>query len=259
MAVSIQGATALVTGANRGIGEAFVRALVAGGATRVYAGSRDPAAAEHLRAEAPGVVVPLALDVADAASIARAAQNCAKNDCSGVNILINNAGAFHGQRLIGADTLEAARNEMEVNYFGLVAMSRAFAPMLGAHDASAIVNVLSAGALCANPVMGGYSPSKFAARAATACIRAELASQGTQVSALIVGSVDTRLAAAVQGRKETPETIARAGIKAIERGITEMDTDAMAIELRAALARDPIAVERSMARMLNASSMNTGR
>lgn len=254
MAVSIQGATALVTGANRGIGEAFVRALVAGGATRIYAGSRDPAAAEHLRAEAPDVVVPLALDVADADSIARAAANCA-----GVNILINNAGAFHGQRLIGADSLEAARNEMEVNYFGLVAMSRAFAPMLGAHDASAIVNVLSAGALCANPVMGGYSPSKFAARAATACIRAELAPQGTQVSALIVGSVDTRLAAAVQGRKETPETIARAGIKAIERGITEMDTDAMAIELRAALARDPVAVERSMARMLNAPSMNTGR
>lgn len=254
MAVSIQGATAMVTGANRGIGEAFVRALVAGGAARVYAGSRDPAAAEHLRAEAPDVVVPLALDVADADSIARAAQ-----DCADVNILINNAGAFHGQRLIGADSLEAARNEMEVNYFGLVAMSRAFAPMLGAHDASAIVNVLSAGALCANPVMGGYSPSKFAARAATACIRAELAPQGTQVSALIVGSVDTRLAAAVQGRKETPETIARAGIKAIERGITEMDTDAMAIELRAALARDPVAVERSMARMLNAPSMNTGR
>jgi NAD(P)-dependent dehydrogenase (short-subunit alcohol dehydrogenase family) len=107
--------------------------------------------------------------------------------------------------------------------------------------------------------MGGYSPSKFAARAATTCIRAELAGQGTQVTALIVGSVDTRMAAHVAGQKEPPAAIAKAGLRAIERNVDEMDTDLMALEVRASLQRDPKALERSMARMLEAKEISTGR
>jgi short-subunit dehydrogenase len=98
-------------------------------------------------------------------------------------------------------------------------LSRAFAPRLKTNGGGAIVNVLSGGALAAVPAMGGYSPSKFAARAATACIRAELAGQGTRVSALIVGSVDTRMAAHVAGQKERPEDIAKSGLKAFRKGI----------------------------------------
>ena len=89
--------------------------------------------------------------------------------------------------------------------------------------------------------------------------RAELAGQKTQVTALIVGSVDTRMAAHVAGRKERPEDIAAAGLNAIRRGLDEVDTDIMAIEVRAAMARDPKALERSMARMLGASAVSTGR
>jgi short-subunit dehydrogenase len=107
--------------------------------------------------------------------------------------------------------------------------------------------------------MGGYSPSKFAGRAATTCIRAELAGQKTQVTALIVGSVDTRMAAHVAGYKEPPSDIAKAGLNAIRRGIDELDTDRMAIEVRASLARDPKALERSMAKMLTAAAITTGR
>ena len=256
--MKIEDSIAIVTGANRGIGEAFVRALLAAGAAKVYVGARDPASAAHLAAEAPGRAVPIRLDVTRPEQIAEAAAACGD-----VSILINNAGAFHNRTLMTAPDLAAARDEMEVNYFGPLGMARAFAPILARNGAtgggSAIVNVLSSGGLVAVPAMGGYSPSKFAGRAAATCIRAELAGQGTQVSALIVGSVDTRMAAHVAGQKEAPSDIAAAGLMAIKRNIDELDTDRMAIEVRASLARDPKALERSMARMLTAAEITTGR
>lgn len=254
MATQIEGATALVTGGNRGIGDAFVRALLNNGAAKVYVGTRDPANASHLAAEGRERVEVLTLDLADPEQILAAA-----HDAGDVSILVNNAGAFLNQRLIGAETIDAARAEMEVNYFGLLGMCRAFAPILKANGGGAIVNVLSSGGLVAVPAMGGYSPSKFAARAASTSIRAELAKQGTSVTALIVGSVDTRMAAHVEGAKERPEDIARIGLSAIRRGADEIDTDRMAMEVRAAMARDPKAQERALARMLDMDSISTGR
>ena len=252
--MKIEDSVALVTGGNRGIGEAFVRALLAAGAKTVWVGTRDPAGADVLAAAFPGRARPVTLDVTRPDQIEAAAAACGE-----VSILINNAGAFLNRRLIGAPDLSAAREEMEVNYFGPVAMARAFAPVLARNGGGAIVNVLSSGGLVAVPAMGGYSPSKFAGRAATTCIRAELAGQGTQVTALIVGSVDTRMAAHVAGRKESPADIAVVGLAAIRRSLDEVDTDPMAIEVRASLARDPKALERSMARMLAAEVITTGR
>ncbi|MET0246470.1 MAG: SDR family oxidoreductase [Sphingomonas sp.] len=254
MGTQIEGSTALVTGGNRGIGEAFVRALLNHGAAKVYVGTRGPANASHLAAEGGSRVEVLTLDVADPEQI-----QAASRDAGDVSILVNNAGAFLNQRLIGADTIHAARAEMEVNYFGLLGMCRAFAPILKRNGGGAIVNVLSSGGLVAVPAMGGYSPSKFAARAASTSIRAELAKQGTSVTALIVGSVDTRMAAHVEGTKERPEDIARIGLSAIRRGADEIDTDRMAVEVRAAMARDPKAQERALARMLDMDSISTGR
>jgi NAD(P)-dependent dehydrogenase (short-subunit alcohol dehydrogenase family) len=252
--MDIAGATALVTGGNRGIGEAFVRALVEAGARRVYVGARSPADAAALVAELDGRASAVPLDITRLDQVEAAAAACAD-----VSILVNNAGAFLNRRLIAADDIAAAREEMEVNYFGMLSMCRAFAPVLARNGGGAIANVLSAGGIAASPVMGGYSPSKFAARAATTCIRAELAAQQTQVSALIVGSVDTRMAAHVAGRKERPADIAKVGIAAIEQGIDELDTDRMAREVRASLQRDPKALERGMARQLQAEVISTGR
>ena len=251
--MEIEGAAALVTGGNRGIGEACVRALLAAGAARVYVGTRELSNATALVAELGDRAVPVRLDITDPAQVATAARRC-----SDVSILVNNAGAFTGVTLLGAPDLAAAREEMETNYFGPLSMCRAFAPVLARHPQSAIVNVLSAGGLVAVPAMGGYSPSKFAARAMTTCVRAELASQGTSVSALIVGSVDTRMAADVVGWKETPANIAAHGVRAIRKGIDEVDTDLMAIEVRANLARDPKGLEAQMARALG-RGLNTGR
>jgi NAD(P)-dependent dehydrogenase (short-subunit alcohol dehydrogenase family) len=252
--MDIAGSTAIVTGGNRGIGEGFVRALIEAGARHVYVGARDPADAAELVAELGGKTSAVRLDVTKPDQVAAAAEACGD-----VSIVVNNAGAFLNRRLIAADDISAAREEMEVNYFGMLSMCRAFAPVLARNGGGAIANVLSAGGVAASPVMGGYSPSKFAARAATTCIRAELAAQNTQVIALIVGSVDTRMAAHVAGRKERPIDIAKAGLGAIELRVDELDTDIMAIEVRANLQRDPKALERGMARMLNAEVISTRR
>ena len=252
--MDINGCVALVTGGNRGIGEGFVRELLGAGALKVYAGSRDPKAASGLVAEFPGRCEAVELDVTDAAEVTAAAAACGD-----VNLLVNNSGAFTNRLLIGAPDMSGAREEMEVNYFGVLAMCRAFAPVLARNRGGAIVNVLSAAALVNLPVMGGYPPSKAAARSLSAAVRAELADQGTQVIALIVGSVDTRMASHVAGVKETVGDIARAGLKAIKHGIEEMDTDAMAVEVRAGLALDPKGLERRYARMLRNPAIRTGR
>lgn len=246
--MEIEGCRALVTGGNRGIGEAFVLELLELGAARVTVGSRDPAQAEHLRAASPDRVSILRLDVTQEDQVQAAAEQCGD-----VNLLVNNAGAFHMETLLGAEDSSALRDEMAVNYFGPVAMIRAFAPGIAAQGGGCIVNVLSAGAIVAVPDMGGYSPSKFAMRAASNCLRAELAPSGIHVAALIVGSVKTRMAAHVTGvRQEEPRTIAKAGIVAIRHSIDEHDTDDFTIGVRAALARDPGGLAANLARGVQA-------
>ncbi|MGH8284909.1 MAG: SDR family oxidoreductase [Steroidobacteraceae bacterium] len=252
--MDIKGCVALVTGANRGIGEGFVRVLLESGASKVYAACRDPQAARHLVEAHGNSCEAVPLDVTNAAQVEAAARHCGT-----VNLLVNNAGVFTNRLLIGASDMSGARQEMEVNYFGVLAMCRAFAPALARNGGGAIVNVLSAAALINVPNMGGYGPSKTAARFLSAGVRAELADQGTQVTALIVGSVDTRMAAHVQGAKEKPEDIARAGLKAVIHRIDELDTDRMAVEVRAAAALDPKGFERRLGRLLKADVLNTGR
>jgi NAD(P)-dependent dehydrogenase (short-subunit alcohol dehydrogenase family) len=105
-----------------------------------------------------------------------------------VNLLVNNAGLFTNTRLVRTGDPDAARREMEVNYFGVLNMTRAFAPLLGANDGGYIVNVLSVAGAFPAPFMGGYSPAKAAALFLSSITRSELADQGTEVIALIVGS-----------------------------------------------------------------------
>lgn len=245
----IEGCTAIVTGGNRGIGQGFVEELLEQGAARVYIGSRKPADAEELAATAPDRLRVIELDVADENQIAAAAKSCPD-----VTLVVNNAGVFNMQTLLGAPDMSLARQEMNVNFFGMLAMCRAFSPIIEANGGGAITNVLSAGGIVSVPSMGGYSPSKFAARAACNCMRAELAPRGVHVSALIVGSVKTRMAAHVKHVKQSePRDIAKAGLYAVANKIDEHDTDPHAISVRAALARDPAGLAESMAQALHAS------
>jgi NAD(P)-dependent dehydrogenase (short-subunit alcohol dehydrogenase family) len=246
------GSVALVTGANRGIGLAFVRELAARGARKVYAGVRAPDEITDEFKELPAEIVPL--DVTDLAAVQAAAVACPD-----VSLLVNNAGLFTNTRLVLTGDPDAARREMEVNYFGVLNMTRAFAPVLGANGGGYIANVLSVAGAFPAPFMGGYSPAKAATLFLSSITRSELADQGTEVIALIVGSVDTRMAAHVAGRKEDPADIARAGLDALDRGEHVADTDFMAVDARARYARDPIRYERGMTKLLKATTMDTGR
>jgi NAD(P)-dependent dehydrogenase (short-subunit alcohol dehydrogenase family) len=248
----VAGAVALVTGANRGIGLAFVEELVARGAAKVYAGVRDPDGLGGGLDHVPAVVVPL--DVTDQATVAAAA-----GACPDTTLVVNNAGYHARDRLVLAVDPDAARREMEVNYFGVLNMTRAFAPVLGANGGGGIINVLSVAGAFPTAFMGGYSPAKAAALWLSTITRAELGPQGTGVTALIVGSVDTRMADHVEGRKEDPRHIARVGLDAYGRGERVADTDFMAIDTRARYALDPALWERQVAKLVGSDHLTTGR
>jgi NAD(P)-dependent dehydrogenase (short-subunit alcohol dehydrogenase family) len=252
MSAVVAGCTALVTGGNRGIGRAFVEQLIAGGAAKVYCGARNLAdlPAELVAAGAIGV----RLDVTDEKSVAAAV-----SACPDVTVVVNNAGLHGRDRLILAEDPTMARQEMEVNYFGVLNMTRAFAPVLGGNGGGAFVNVLSVAGAFPTAFMGGYSPAKSAALFLSTIARAELEPQGTTVTALIVGSVDTRMADHVDGVKEDPRDIAVIGLAAMARGERTVDTDRMAIDARARYALDPVRWERGMAKVMHAGNLSTGR
>jgi NAD(P)-dependent dehydrogenase (short-subunit alcohol dehydrogenase family) len=245
--MKIEGCVAIVTGANRGIGLGFVEELLAQGAARVYVASRGLADAQAVAARHPDRLVAIELDVTRPDQVAAAAASC-----KDVTLVVNNAGMCTMERLYDTRDKDAVRREMDVNFFGPLEMSRAFAPVIAANGGGAIANVLSAGGIVAVPDMGGYSPSKFAARAASNCLRAELAPHGVQVTALIVGSVETRMSAHVKNQAQSqPVDIAKAGLWAVSRGIDEHDTDPHAIQVRAHLARDPKGLEQAMAKRVS--------
>src|SRR5216684_817508 len=133
--MKISGSVALVTGANRGIGQAFARELLSRGTSKIYITSRDPAALSDLLSTRDPRLVPLALDVTNAARIEAVAELA-----TDVTLLINNAGAAGFQGAMSATDLTAARREMDVNYFGQLAMIRAFESTISSSGEGAIVN-----------------------------------------------------------------------------------------------------------------------
>ncbi|MGV7222644.1 MAG: SDR family NAD(P)-dependent oxidoreductase [Nitrospinales bacterium] len=178
--MKIANSTALVTGANRGIGKAYVLSLLKQGAKKVYACMRDVEAfkksfAENLETYKDVLeLIPLDITKPDqvAAAVAKA---------SDVDILINNAGIANYTGFISEKNLASARQEMEVNYFGTLSVIRAFAPVLKNNGGGAIVILNSVASLANFPALGTYSASKAALFSLTQGVRAELTAQGTQV------------------------------------------------------------------------------
>jgi NAD(P)-dependent dehydrogenase (short-subunit alcohol dehydrogenase family) len=243
----LQGSVALVTGANRGIGAAFVSGLLEAGAQRVYAAARDPKTLAAL-AQSDARVVPIALDITDDTSVQAAAARLRD-----VDLVVNNAGVLLGARLIADTDLAAARQEMEVNYFGLLRMCRAFAPILAANGGGTLINVLSILARMASPAGGGYSASKAAALSLTQAVRAELQAQGTRVIGVLPGFVDTAMAEGVSAPKIQPSEVVRATLDAL---LTDDQDDVypgeQASQIAAWLLQDPKAVERLFAQSIEA-------
>lgn len=243
--MQVQGSIALVTGANGGIGRQFVDTLRAADAARIYVCARNIAKLDAIVALDPDRIIPIELEVTNPESVQAAAASC-----SDVTLLINNAGTSLNQAIIAADNLDSARAELEVNYFGLCNMCRAFAPVLKANGGGTIVNTLSLLAKVNLPFSGSYSASKAAALSATHCIRAELSSQGTLVVAVMPGTVDTELAKDWPDPKVSPTEVARAAIRAVEEGIEDVYPGEQAAQVSAQLLQDPKGVEKYLATFL---------
>jgi NAD(P)-dependent dehydrogenase (short-subunit alcohol dehydrogenase family) len=237
----LDGAVALVSGANRGIGAAFVSGLLAAGAKRVYAAARDPQTLAAL-AHSDARVIPIALDITDDTSVQAAAARLVD-----VDLVVNNAGVLLGARLIADTDLAAARQEMEVNYFGLLRMCRAFAPILAANGGGTLINLLSILARVASPAGGGYSASKAAALSLTQAVRAELQAQGTRVIGVLPGYVDTAMIAGIAAPKIQPSEVVRATLDALLTDQDEVYPGEQASQIAAWLLQDPKAVERLFA------------
>ena len=225
--MKIDGSVALVTGANRGLGQVYARELVRRGAAKVYGAARHPGAVTEAG------VTPVALDVTDPEGVARVAEQCAD-----VSLLVNNAGVMKASTFIDAPNLDAARLEMETNYFGTLSMCRAFAPVLAANGGGAIVNMLSITSFYTNPFNSSYGASKAAAWSLTNGIRIELAHQGTLVVAVHSGFIDTDMAAGIDTPKNSPESVAQQAFDAVEAGGIEVLADERTRTVKAELSRD---------------------
>lgn len=225
--MKISGSTALVTGANRGMGRHFAQQLLERGAAKVYATARTPELVDI-----PGVEV-LRLDITDPASVAAAAH--AAQD---VTLLINNAGTTTRQNLVAGE-LDLIRLEMETNFFGPLNMLRAFAPVLARNGGGAVLNLLSALSWTSYDGANAYATAKSAAWSLTNGVRLELIGQGTSVTGLVVASVDTDMMAGYDVEKSDPADVVRAGLDGVEARAFEVLADEASVQLKAALSADP--------------------
>jgi NAD(P)-dependent dehydrogenase (short-subunit alcohol dehydrogenase family) len=238
----LAGTKALVTGANRGIGKAIVVALLEAGADKVYAGARDTASLSDLAGRFGARLVPVKLDVtsdADAAAAARSAGD--------VNLLINNAGLASFVTGLADGDLTTAQREMDVNYFGVIRMVHAFAPVLKKNGGGAVVTIASIVSMVNFPSANTYCATKAAVWSLMQGFRAVLANQGTRVMTVHPGPIDTDMAAQLTLDKVPPSAVAAELIEGLLSGAKEVYPDPFARHWIAEWTKDRHEVETQMA------------
>ncbi|MBT1679743.1 SDR family oxidoreductase [Curtobacterium aurantiacum] len=234
--MNLSGATALVTGTNRGIGRHLAAQLIARGA-KVYATARRP---ELIDLEG---VEHLALDITSPASVAAAAAVA-----TDVDLLINNAGIATTATLLG--DLDAAHADMDTNVWGTLSVIRAFTPVLAANGGGSIVNIASGASWLAMPGASAYAVSKAALWNMGNALRHELADQGTTVMSVHLGVADTDMTAGISMAKTDPADVARATLDGVERDDYEVVVDEQAALIKQMLAGDPRELYGVVAQML---------
>ena len=227
--MKVQGSVALVTGANRGLGAAFVRGLVSAGAAKVYGAARDPAAVTT-----PGVT-PVQLDVTKLEHVEAIAR-----ELTDVTLLINNAGISEFGPLLSPNATDALRRQFETNAVGPLRLTQALAPVLAANGGGAVVNVLSVLSwLTLAGQSGAYSASKAAGWALGNALRQELNAQRTQLVAVHAAFLDTDMARGAPGPKIAPEEVVSQALAALEAGQAEVLADSITRQVHAGLSAEP--------------------
>ncbi len=163
----------LITGASAGIGRELALHLAQAGHHVLAAGRRVDALEALARHVPEGRIVPLALDLDDRQSIARAAIAVDEMTAGhGVDALVNNAGYGTAGALADLSD-EALRAQFETNVFGLMALTRAVLPAMMKRREGRIINISSVAGRVPSPILGAYHLSKYALEALSDALRME--------------------------------------------------------------------------------------
>ena len=244
--MKVEGSVVLLTGAGGGIGRALVEELLRRGAAKIYLGARDTATVQSMLARSERLL-PLTLDVTKPEQVAEAARAAAD-----VTLVINNAGTAAFTGVLSAKDTAGARAEMEVNYFGPMALAQALRDTPAFRKGGAVVNLLSILSLVTLPVAGTYSAAKAAELALTRTLRAELKGRGVQVLGVLPVQVDTALGAPLPEPKLTPAEVATGTLDALEADEEEVFPGALSQGAAEAFRADPAGMQAQMANLVHA-------
>ena len=225
MQTTFAGKSVLVTGANRGLGQALVEDLLRRGAERVYAGTRQPTVVGDDR------VTNVTLDVTDPVQI-----QAAVDGVQSLDILINNAGVSVPDDLSDRSAFE---RHLAVNLYGTLDVTQKFLPLL-TRSRGAVINIVSLGAVAAVPVLPAYSVSKAASLSLTQSLRALLTARGVSVYAVMPGPIDTDMVRALEIPKTPPQDVARTTLDLIEQGEEDIFPDPMSAPLAERWTTSPV-------------------
>lgn len=239
--MNLKNKTALVTGANRGIGAALISALLEAGVTKVYATARSIESLEGVARLDALRVVPFRLDVTDATSVA-----ALKSEAKDVQILINNAGILAPGSILTVDEA-VLRAQFETNFYGALNVAKALIPSMVGRGEGAIVNILTLLSFASMPSMAAYNASKAAAWSMTQSLRASLDKTNVNVHSVFPGAVDTEMLAGVAIDKTSPEAVAKAILLGIEAGVEDIFPDPMSTAVYSSWKNDHKAVEKQFA------------
>jgi short-subunit dehydrogenase len=240
--VNIEGRTVLITGASRGLGRALAFACAAAGTKEVFAGARKQSDIDRLKQDATdigAVITPIRLDVTNDRDVE------ATKQLGTIDVLINNAGvAGYGNPV--SMNLDHALQEMEVNYFGALRMSRALAPQMIERGRGMIVNVATAFARVNLPLVGTYCASKAALLSLGQALRAYLSDNGVHVMTVMPTTIDTDMSKGADVPKMTTEFVANEILRHIRENSIDPPIGAEAEGVLESLRIDPAALEKEL-------------
>ncbi len=240
----IEQQVALVTGANRGLGKAMVEALINAGIKKVYATARDiDSLSVFQNIEGNDKVVFVAMDITNHQRVEEVAAQA-----SDVTFLVNNAGVLDFGSIVEVSSEQLTRN-MDVNFFGTLAVSKAFAPVITANGGGAMVNILTLLSLTSMPGLAAYNASKAAEWSMALSMRASLAEHNIDIHNVFPGAINTDMLSDVDMPKAEPSQVAQAIIQGVINGEEDIFPEAMSQEVYRNWCQDHKAVEKYFAQM----------